>query len=109
MTTDSNVRPPDSADTGNVRASDPTSVGEPTEVPSSTPSVRPPSPVVAGSAVLPMLHEVLVALAHEDSRDETLSLLANKARLLTNCASTAIALLDDEGETISFVAASGQE
>jgi GAF domain-containing protein len=59
--------------------------------------------------ILPSLHEVLAALAGGENRDTTLHLLTEKAQLLTGCASAAIALLDSGGETVSFVAASGQE
>jgi GAF domain-containing protein len=102
--TDSTVRRAEPVDS--VRASDAAAVSDaPTET---VPPFDPPLSANT-SAVLPMLHEVLAALAHGEPRDETLTLLTEKARLLTDCASTAIALLDMDGETVSFLAASGQE
>jgi GAF domain-containing protein len=56
-----------------------------------------------------VLHEVLSALAHDQPLDLVVSLLAEKAQLLTGSASAAIALLEPDGDTVSFVAVAGQE
>lgn len=58
---------------------------------------------------LPVLHEVLSALAHSGPVEGTLNLLAEKARLLISCASAAIALLEPDKEFVTFIAAAGQE
>lgn len=66
-------------------------------------------PAAARSLTLAVFDEVLRALAHGESTHETLHLLADKARLLTDSASSAIGLLDPDRETLTFVAASGGE
>jgi len=56
---------------------------------------------------IPVLHEILAALAHGEPKENVLHLLTEKARLLTDCASAAIALLDPDRASVTFVAASG--
>jgi GAF domain-containing protein len=64
---------------------------------------------VASSLALPVLHEVLSALARGGSVDAVLNTLAEKATLLLDCTSAAIAILEPDRESVSFVAATGQE
>ena len=57
----------------------------------------------------PVFHEILTALARGGAADEILPLLVEKARLLTNCETAAIALLEADEDSVHFVAASGED
>jgi GAF domain-containing protein len=62
-----------------------------------------------GQFAVPVLHEVLAALSHGEPKEHVLQLLTEKARLLTACESAAIALLEPDRASVTFVAASGAE
>ena len=65
---------------------------------------------LAGRSLAPAVYdEIFRSLAHGDRPDDTFLLLAEKARLITDSGSCAIALLDSDRETLTFVAASGRE
>lgn len=68
-----------------------------------------PTATTAAALALPALHEALTMLSRGGSVEDTLDLLTVKARLLTGCASAAIALLEPDKESVSFVAAAGSE
>ncbi len=63
----------------------------------------------AGPLVLAVLHEALLALAHGSPQEATLGLLAEKARILTGCASAAVVLMEGDRETVMFAAVSGED
>lgn len=73
-----------------------------------SPAVPMPAALPPNSLTLSVFHELLLALAHGHSQEQVLHLLADKARMLTGCASAAVALLDDDREYVSFAAASGE-
>jgi GAF domain-containing protein len=54
------------------------------------------------------LHEVTKTLAREHNFHRALSVIAEKARQLASCTSTALALLDPERENLDFVAVAGR-
>jgi GAF domain-containing protein len=54
------------------------------------------------------IHEVVQILAHERHLHRALAILAEKARALTGCMSTALALLDSSRENLDFVAVAGR-
>jgi GAF domain-containing protein len=62
-----------------------------------------------GPLTLAVLHEVLLALAHNLPQEQTIGLLAEKARLLTGCASAAIALTSEDRDSVTFAAVSGED
>jgi GAF domain-containing protein len=64
---------------------------------------------VADPLALAVLHEVLVALGRGADRDTVLHLVAEKACLLTGCASAAVALLEADREYVSFAAVAGPD
>lgn len=79
-------------------------------------SVSPPNPPNAPiqngaqeAFALTILHEVLSAVAQGEAAENVLPILTEKARLLANCATAAIALLEPDGESVLFVAASGED
>src|SRR5579862_5952595 len=57
---------------------------------------------------LVVLHEVAKSLAQEKSPAASLWLIAEKARYLCSCASTALVLLDSEREMLDFAAVAGR-
>jgi len=54
------------------------------------------------------LHEVTKTLAREKNLHRSLAVIAEKARHLTSCTSTALALLDNERTVLDFVAVAGR-
>ena len=58
---------------------------------------------------LAVMHEVLLALAHGAPQETTLGIVAEKARLLTDCASAAVALTSGDRESVTFAAVSGDD
>ncbi|MBC8101623.1 MAG: GAF domain-containing protein [Cytophagales bacterium] len=59
--------------------------------------------------LLTVFDEVLRAVAHGEGQDAALLLIAEKVRLLTDCTSSAVALVDSDRETLTFTAVSGAE
>jgi|GEM_PF-567638 len=54
------------------------------------------------------LHEVIKTVSRERNMRRALAVITEKARLLTSCTSTALALLDNDRETLDFMAVAGQ-
>ncbi|MES2460964.1 MAG: GAF domain-containing protein [Armatimonadota bacterium] len=61
------------------------------------------------SALVGIYDEIFRSLAHGDGSEAAFALIAEKIRLLTDCSSAAIALLNSDSETLTFAAAAGQE
>jgi GAF domain-containing protein len=66
------------------------------------------SPKTLTDEQLVALHEVAQMLAQERHLHRALAVVAEKARLLTGCMSTALALLDPSRENLDFVAVAGR-
>lgn len=76
--------------------------------PQSTAALPSAAPDDTGPRALAIFHEVLLGLAHGTAQESFLRLLVEKARLLTGCASAAIALLHEDREEVVFAAVSGE-
>ncbi|GAB4454171.1 MAG: hypothetical protein OHK0029_08490 [Armatimonadaceae bacterium] len=97
------------ATTSSVPAESPRDTSLSTEPEHSPSAVPDPTLAAARSLALPVLNEILTALAHGDPVEEMLNLLTEKALLLVGCASAAVALLGPDRESVTFLAAAGQE
>lgn len=62
-----------------------------------------------GALALAVFHEIMLALAHNSPREAVLHLLTEKARLLTQSASAAVALLASDRQFVTFAAVSGED
>ncbi|HEX5322153.1 MAG TPA: GAF domain-containing protein, partial [Capsulimonadaceae bacterium] len=74
---------------------------------SSDGTVLPPAKGLSDEQLV-VLHEVAKSLAQERSSVASMRLIAEKARHLCACASTALALLDDDRQMLDFVAVAGR-
>ncbi|MDX1934479.1 MAG: GAF domain-containing protein [Capsulimonadales bacterium] len=74
---------------------------------SSPPAV--PSVTTSPATVLSVLHEILGVIAHGETQEFVLNLVTQKVCLMTGSGSSAIALLDDGADTVTFVAVAGEQ